>query len=64
MRGQIPFVHYGEKAPCKDCEKREEGCHSRCEAYKGWRARRDEHIESEQKKKRGKNIPHFEEKYF
>ncbi len=24
--------------PCRDCTERAQGCHSKCEAYKAWRA--------------------------
>ena len=30
-----------EKPPCKNCEMREVGCHSRCPAYKEYRSRAD-----------------------
>ena len=36
-------------APCKDCEKRESGCHSRCDLYKEWRAEMDKAAERRQK---------------
>lgn len=32
----MPEMNYGTQAkcyPCKDCEKREVGCHSNCKAY-------------------------------
>lgn len=30
-----------KSAPCKDCEKRELGCHSKCEKYKEYRKQHD-----------------------
>ena len=37
------------KAPCKDCPKRHDGCHSHCEAYKAFRAEAD--LEREARRK-------------
>ena len=37
---------YKEICPCKDCKKRETGCHNKCEDYKEW-------------KDSGKEIPPF-----
>lgn len=34
-----------KNAPCKDCEKRELGCHARCEDYKEYRKQQDALIE-------------------
>lgn len=28
-------------APCRDCKKREVGCHAKCEDYKSWKVLRD-----------------------
>ena len=30
--------------PCKDCDERYVGCHSRCPEYLSWRADRDENL--------------------
>lgn len=27
-------------SPCQECERREIGCHGRCEDYKAWKAKR------------------------
>lgn len=37
-------------APCKECPKRQVGCHAKCEDYKSWKAELDEY----QKVQRGK----------
>ncbi len=31
------------KAPCKDCQERELGCHDRCEKYQAFRVERQEY---------------------
>lgn len=36
-------------APCKDCNKHSETCHSVCPAYKEYRAKRDEILEKKKK---------------
>ena len=34
------------RAPCKGCEKREPGCHDRCEVYQEWiAAKRADHAD-------------------
>ena len=32
--------------PCKDCQKREIGCHGKCEAYAKFREEKDKEIEA------------------
>ena len=29
---------YDGICPCKDCSKRQVGCHTKCDDYKGWQA--------------------------
>ena len=36
-------------APCRDCERREPGCHGSCPDYKGWREEMDRSMEARQK---------------
>ena len=38
-----------KEIPCRDCEDRETGCHSRCGRYKEWRAWYDAKKEKENK---------------
>lgn len=33
------------KTPCRGCQFREVGCHSKCESYIQWRAKLDEYNE-------------------
>ena len=40
------------KPPCKDCIKREIGCHSKCDDYKAWSQE-----QQERKAKKNRNIP-------
>lgn len=35
------------KAPCKDCMKREIGCHSNCDKYKNWKSKQKSRDEEE-----------------
>ena len=35
-----------ESAPCKDCQSRSPRCHAVCEAYRKWKADRDEEREA------------------
>lgn len=36
-------------APCKDCTRREVGCHGKCESYVEWQK---EHVEQKRQEKR------------
>ena len=42
-------------APCKGCEKRELGCHGKCEAYKEFRKKYDEIIALKRSKEDSEN---------
>lgn len=41
-----------EKSPCKDCDERYLGCHSKCSKYKEFRAAKDKEIEENLKRAR------------
>lgn len=38
-------------SPCKDCEKREQGCHGKCQAYIDYRKKCDEDIKRRNKER-------------
>ena len=38
-------------SPCKDCEKREQGCHGKCQEYIDYRKECDEDIERRNKER-------------
>ena len=40
------------KAPCKDCELRHPGCHSKCEEYQTFRKANEEMLEKVRNEKR------------
>lgn len=33
MKNQISYAYYSKDPPCRDCENRVPGCHSKCEQY-------------------------------
>ena len=45
------------KCPCKGCDKRELGCHSKCNEYKTWKAGIDERNLSRYKKSEYEYLP-------
>ena len=47
-------------APCKDCSKRELGCHSKCPEYIAYRKQQDEENEARRKLLETKYNPNIE----
>ena len=58
MRGQEILISAGgnNRAPCKNCERREVGCHARCGDYKAYRAAIDSYNERRKTVKDAENI--------
>lgn len=44
--------------PCKDCEFRQPGCHSKCEVYKEWRKTIDESYRERDSRKIADEVLH------
>lgn len=44
------FHPMGKNAPCRDCEMREVGCHSRCKVYRQYREEQMEYMRKRYKK--------------
>lgn len=50
------FKNYGIQSPCKDCEKRQIGCHAACRAYQEYKQHHDA-VKADAYKKERMNKP-------